>query len=436
MIRKVITIAVCLTIIVTQAGAQGLMIELDGGEQGTQYPLINGQNKILPGGSIGLLYNFRLGKSWGLLTGITGGVYRTQATLPDGVAFTNYQIDDEGSAFQYSMKTKGYSETQQFFAAGIPLLLQYHTPGAGTQWYINAGGKVLLPSSATVSISAQQVTLAGYYPDYNVNISSLPQHGFGTIDNWKASTTTELKPAAALSAATGLSFRLSRGTRLYTGLYVEYGLTDLKSKNDSLPLVTYSPTGVNGVQAGSVLNTQNAGQVKLFSFGLQVRLNFVSAKAKPAGRPKAKKETQNPTSPTSPLNPTNPPNITNPPTPSNTSISDEEVKILEQPIVFGVISETVLPQIQKDHLDDVAAILMQYPNLRVSIVGHICNSGTETEKTKVGLARARSVARYLRSKGVDRDRMDVSATDKSDPVLPYNPGANFQNRRAVITMNP
>ncbi|HUB60207.1 MAG TPA: OmpA family protein [Puia sp.] len=427
MIRKVIAIAVCFIAVVTQAAAQGLIIELDGGLQGTQYPLTNGRNKPLPGGSFGLLYAFPLGNHWGLLTGITGGVYRTQATLPDGVVFSNYQVDDEGSAFQYSMKTKGYTETQQFFAGGIPLLLQYHTAGAGSQWYINAGGKVLFPSSAGVAIKAQQVTLSGYYPDYNVNISNLPQHGFGTIDNWNASSTTELKPAAALSAATGLSFRLSRSTRLYTGLYIEYGLTDLKSKTDSMPLVTYSSTGVNGVQANGILNTLNAGQVKLLSLGLQVRLNFGRAGTKTAAP-------SNPATPAIQSSPTTAPNPANSSNPSNLTISDDEAKVIQRPVVFGVLDETNLLQIQKDHLDDVAAIMMQYPDIRISIVGHICNSGTETEKAKTGIARARAVARYLRSKGIDRSRMNISAVDKSDPVLPYNPGANFQNRRVVITI--
>jgi outer membrane protein OmpA-like peptidoglycan-associated protein len=67
-------------------------------------------------------------------------------------------------------------------------------------------------------------------------------------------------------------------------------------------------------------------------------------------------------------------------------------------------------------------------------VGHICNSETETEKTKVGMARARVVARYLQSKGIDRSRMDVSAVNQSDPVTPFNPPANFQKRRVVITI--
>ncbi len=84
------------------------------------------RNKPLPAGSVALLYTFGLGGNWGLITGITAGVYRTQATLPDGTSFSYYQIDDEGSAFQYGMKTRGYTETQQFLAAGVPLQIEQH----------------------------------------------------------------------------------------------------------------------------------------------------------------------------------------------------------------------------------------------------------------------------------------------------------------------
>jgi OOP family OmpA-OmpF porin len=412
MIRKIAGIVVCLTAIITRSGAQELGIELNGGLQGTQYQQQNGQNKQLPGGSLGLSYIFRLSSRWGLLTGITGGLYRTQATLLDGVVFTSDQVDDAGSAFQYNVKTEGYKETQRFFAASIPLLLQYHTAGS-TQWYFEGGGKVLIPFNTSIQVTAQQLSLSGYYSDFNLGVSNLPQHGFGTLNGWKGSATSELKPAAALSAATGLSFSLSPGARLYTGLYIDYGLTDLKDKNGTMPLVTYSSTGINGVRANGVVNMQSAGQVALLSFGLQVRLSFGSYKAKPAAQPKTIKEPQQP---------------------AKQTISDVEARVIQRPIVFGIIGETSLPDFEKPKLDKVANILKQYPDSRISIVGHICNSGTETENIKVGTARAKAVAQYLRGKGIDRSRMDISSANEKDPVLSNNSAASYRNRRVVITV--
>ena len=423
MIRRIIALAICFTAITVESVAQELGIDLSGGLQGTQYSLQNGKATLLPGGSLGLSYAFRLGRNWNLLTGVAGGIYRTQATLQDGTAFTSYQVDDAGSAFQYTVKTTGYKETQQFIAASIPVLFQYHTAGPHTQWYLSAGGRALLPLTANVQLSAKQVSLTGYYPDYNIQVSNVPQHGFGTINNWKASQTVQLKPSAVLSAATGFGFRLSPGTGLYIGIYVDYGLTELKSRNDSMPFTTYSPTGISQLQANSVLKMPIAGQMTLLSFGLQVRFGFGSAKVKPAARAPKKQEPQPKPEPQQ-----------QPQQPTALHLNSRDTAFIQKPIVFGAFNETDIPDIEKDHLDELVNVLKQIPTIRISIVGHVCSNLTDSENIKIGEIRAETVAKYLRDKGIDRDRIEVGYQHESDPMLPNNPSANYQRRRATITM--
>ena len=430
MTRTVIGIVGCLLTLIAHVDAQRLTIGINGGMQGTQFTITGGQTSLKPGGSVSVLYSIPLEGGLDLLTGLSAGLYRTQATLPNGSTYTNYQVDDEGSAFVYSVKPTGYKETQRFFAAGVPLLLQYHSPGARMQWYVNAGGKVMFPSSLTTKVSAQKLLLSGYYPDYNIQVGDLPQHGFGSVNNWSSSSSTQLKPSAALLASMGLSFPLSRSTRIYTGIYVEYGLMNLRSKTDSLPLFTYSPTGISGVKSNSMLNTPGAGAMKVFAVGLEVRLGFGSPRAKvathpkPAAHAKAKPKVQ----PAPQI--TTPP----PPNPADSTLNDQELAILRRPVIFGVIQETTIPEAQRPHLDDIAAILTDHPALRITVVGHICNSSTETEDPKVGLTRADAVARYLKDKGIRPNRMEISSVNETDPVLPNNPGANFQKRRVVISI--
>lgn len=399
--------------IITQARAQGLNIGLNGGLQGMQYQFLNGQTQLQPGGSIDLTYSFRLGRNWNLLSGITGGLYRTKASLADGIAIASYQVDDGGSAFLYSVKTTGYKETQQFFAAGIPLLLQYHTAGRGVQWYFTGGGKALIPFNSSIQVSAKQLALSGYYPDFNIEVTNLPQHGFGTINNWKTSASTNLKPTAALSAATGVSFGLAHSARLYIGLYAEYGLTDLKGKNDSMPLVSYSPAGVTEVQAGGVLNRPISGSVTLLSYGLQLKLGFGTARPEAAARRHGKKE---------PL-----PLI-------DSAVRVNLYEIIERSVVFGLFNETALPDIQKEHLDEVADLMKQYPSIRISLVGHICNDERKTEDIKVGRARVRAVAEYLESKGIDAHRIDISPVIENDAFVPDDPPANYRHRRVFVAV--
>jgi OOP family OmpA-OmpF porin len=414
MIIKKIGIAVCFVTMIMQAHAQQFNLELDGGLQGTMYSLQNGKSQQQPGGSLGVGYTYPLRPDLDFLTGVTAGVYRTKATLNDGAIFSSYQVDDLGSAFQYSVKTIGYKETQRFFTVSIPLMIQYHTPvNQQLEWYIDGGGKVFVPFGSNIQASAKQLVLSGYYPDYNIEVANLPQHGFGTIDNWKANTTTKLKPSAALSAATGISFNVLPNTRLYAGIYIDYGLTGLKGKSDSMPLATYSSNGVTGVKAGSLLNQSKAGDVHLLSFGLQVRLSFATPGLRSNGHSQ-KTGTGEPERPT------------------KGAITDEQYDILTSPVIFGFLDQTSLPETEKKHLDDVVDLLKQYPSIRISLTGHTCDSENEPEDKKAGAERARTVAQYLRNKGIESNRLDVSSTSVQDVTEPFNPLANYQNRKVAV----
>ncbi len=413
MIGKILWLTVCVTALLSPASAQ-VGIELNGGLQGTTYPLQNGKDKLLPGGSLGLDYTFRLGSQFGVLTGIAGGIYRTQASFPDGLVFNYNQVDDEGSAFEYSVQTKGYKETQRFFAATIPLLLQYHTADEGTQWWINGGGKVFFPFNTSIRVSAKQLNLSGYYPNYNLEVGNLPQHGFGELDNWKTSATTLFKPTAALSAGTGFSFKVATNTRLYLGVYADYGLTDLKQKSGAAPLATYNPNGITGVQANGVLNMPNAGKVSLLSLGLQVRLGFGSTKVRPAAAERRAK-------------------IVLPILPDST-LNYNDSDLVESPVVFGLLDQTAIPGFQQQHLDKVAVFLQQHPAVHLSLVGHSCGNGTVTEAPKLGDIRARAVARYLQDKGIDARRMAVSFSPENDLAQPADAAANYASRRVEVSI--
>jgi len=285
--RKIIAAIACLTVIGADARAQEFNFWLNGGWQGLTCSIKNGRTNLLAGGAFGLGWTIPLSHRWSIISGVTGGSYGDRVTMNDGVYNYN-QVDITGSAFQYSIGTTGYKETQHFFSfGGIPIMLQYHTTGSRSQWYFNGGGKLLLPFNAHVQSSSGQLQLSGYYPDFNVNVSNLAQYGFGTVDNWRGSTTYGLKTALSWNMETGICLMLSHRTKLYTGVYFEYGLDNIKNGNGPAPLVPYSPNGFTGMHAGSVLNTPNAGDARAAAFGLQVKLGIghcsIGTKARTGG---------------------------------------------------------------------------------------------------------------------------------------------------------
>jgi outer membrane protein OmpA-like peptidoglycan-associated protein len=115
------------------------------------------------------------------------------------------------------------------------------------------------------------------------------------------------------------------------------------------------------------------------------------------------------------------------------AITEQETATVSKPMSFEKIGQTAVPAQLKSHLDSVAAILLQYPYLRVDIVGHTCDIGSEKRNLRIGEERAQAVAAYLQEKGVAANRIDTRTAGESTPLVPNTSEANRQvNRRVTI----
>jgi OmpA-OmpF porin, OOP family len=274
--RTLIIICLNMVLIRHSASAQELGIEINGGLQGLKYNIANGESKLQAGGNVGINYSYPLASKFNLITGVTAGYFSTKNTLKDGAVFSSNQVDDAGSAFRLNASATGYRETQRFFTAGVPVMVQYHTSGE-KQWYINAGAKFLFPFSSTVKSSANQLKLSGYYPDYNIEVDDLPKHGFGTVANWQSNSKLVLNATATLSAATGINFSVAHNMKLYTGLYLDYGLTNMKTgdgRNNSC--VAYNSKNINDTKTLGA--AEIADKARMLAYGIQVRIGLVVPK--------------------------------------------------------------------------------------------------------------------------------------------------------------
>jgi outer membrane protein OmpA-like peptidoglycan-associated protein len=281
--RKIIIIACLLTALFQVQGFAQFSVAVNAGLAGLKYKVKDGSSKIKPGWGVDLGFTRTFNKHWGVVTGLGIMQYNTEASMNNGSTADEMQVDDMGAGFLYSVKTNGYKETQRFAAVNIPLMLQYRTANAErTQWYINAGAKLILPFDTKIKAEAQQIDMTGYYPDVNLEITNLPQHGFGSVFNWSSKSEYALKPEIAVAAATGLSFNLKNGYRLSIGVYADYGMTGMKKLTDQ-PLVTYSAPLTSASVSNSVLATNNAGFVRSLSTGIQFKLDFGKRKSKRNG---------------------------------------------------------------------------------------------------------------------------------------------------------
>lgn len=84
-------------------------------------------------------------------------------------------------------------------------------------------------------------------------------------------------------------------------------------------------------------------------------------------------------------------------------------------------------------LDDVALMLKSFPEMRIKIIGHTDDKGSDEYNDRLSLNRSKSVARYLNSKGIAMDRMETEGFGEKYPIDTNETEEGcFNNRRVEI----
>lgn len=431
--KRIIITAALLGGVLFQSNAQEFTIGINAAQAGTSYKLPNGKVQLKPsfGGEIG--WQVPLSNHIKVLTGVEFFRYQSTATLSNNQVYKHNQIDDVGSAFEYRVVTNGYSEAQTVSALRIPLMLQLTTGSLEkTQWYFNAGGKFMLPGKINVKAGASKLTTTGYYPDVNAEVHSLPQHGFGEVNNWQSAGEYSTKSGWLLSAGTGLSFRLSPkgGTRLYAGAYADYGISNLQANKTPASLITYDPKNVANVKANGTLGMDGVKKMNFVNVGVQLKIGFGhKQKSKKSAATKIAEELKR----VEKADVKETPSVD---TVKKSTITDDEKALLGKPVYFGKRDNIDLNPESRQLLDKVAGILSKYPESRITIKGHACDLGTPTINEKRSRERAAICADYLISQGVAKERIQIAAISSAEPVAPNDSEKNRQkNRRVTFGLN-
>lgn len=91
--------------------------------------------------------------------------------------------------------------------------------------------------------------------------------------------------------------------------------------------------------------------------------------------------------------------------------SIESAKLEEY--VFDSVDLTIA---QCADLDSIAEVLVKYPELRLTIIGHTCKIGYKNINNKKGLKRAESAKTYLVSKGIEEERVVCESKGELEPI--------------------
>ncbi|MGM0983185.1 MAG: OmpA family protein [Pseudomonadota bacterium] len=115
---------------------------------------------------------------------------------------------------------------------------------------------------------------------------------------------------------------------------------------------------------------------------------------------------------------------------------DDIVLNMPSEVTFGFDSSDLTPS-ARNALNDVAAVLQQYPDTLVNIAGHTDSTGDAGYNQRLSERRAESVGNYLAQSGVSGNRLNMRGYGETQPVASNNTEqGRSQNRRVEITLTP
>ena len=115
---------------------------------------------------------------------------------------------------------------------------------------------------------------------------------------------------------------------------------------------------------------------------------------------------------------------------------DDLVLNIPSGITFAYDSASVQPQFQRT-LDQVAETLAQYNQTYIDVYGHTDSTGSDAYNQTLSERRARSVADYLSSHGVQSARIGTRGYGESQPIASNDTDAGrAANRRVEVKIVP
>jgi OOP family OmpA-OmpF porin len=99
-------------------------------------------------------------------------------------------------------------------------------------------------------------------------------------------------------------------------------------------------------------------------------------------------------------------------------------------IFFGSAKYNLEPT-SKTELKKLIAFMRRYNTIKVEISGHTDDVGSDDVNKELSEKRAQSVAAYLSSNGISKDRIKVIGYGETKPAVPNNSEANRQQNRRI-----
>lgn len=242
-----------------------LHFSVGSGQHNLSYSLKDGVQKPTIGITANMGFTHYFTSKLGLLSGI--GIQTCGSVSTINLTESTPAIDSDMDVYVHNAKFNSWQEKQQVLFVEIPLAGEFKQRiNDKINMLFTLGAKLSIPVSATYKSTGGEIVTSGYYPQYNIELTDLPNHGFTTITQ-SFSGKNNLNLLYSAIAKIGVGYKLTEKIDLHAGAYFNYGLNNIL-KADTKMLYQLDGT------YNSVLQSYQTTSIKPISLGVELGLNI------------------------------------------------------------------------------------------------------------------------------------------------------------------
>ena len=425
-----------------------------GGISSLEYDLpVIGNHESGLGGLVGIGYNHFFHYNWSVGIGaefsflqaksvFNNTEYSYRTTMPAGPT---------GGIREFDMRfTPDMEEAQKAYYVNIPLKLQYQTDVYNrNKLYVAVGAKVGFPVMDAKADYSGKYSIKGWEVRNGQHVSvdpftNMPDRGFRSGEN---SSNREFSLADLNVIGTvelGMKWPVKSGKNAwYTGVFFDYGFSDVRPDAPEGGRPGY--VNGNGV-FNSVIESNLVNKVNTMAIGAKVAFAFGFGKTHTKAVVVEK--------PFEGITATQMDDIMQ----KNTGVVvgamdrnfDELYKHLEkecpelfEPIPTDDLESIVQFDFDKDDVKNMyfpdierkIDIMKKYAEVKMTLIGHTDDRGTDLYNYNLGMQRAQAVKDYMVAKGIQANRLFVESRGKTEPIVPNTTDDNrYKNRRVEFKL--
>ena len=432
------------------------------------WDLSYGQKKCGLGYLGGIGYNYYFNYHWGFGLGAEYSVLSAEAKFPKFMDKYVIQIPNDSHLKNLEINAMNYKQTYDLVYVNVPITLQYQTDfWKQNKFYVAGGVKVGIPLDGKYSAEGDFSAVAYEQDKYGENTGDpITIDRFGMTDKPGEGRTRSgaISDAAfdlddinvMLTIEPGFKWRLSNKVSLYTGVFLDYGLTEIRKNADS-EAKTFDYANrqytINNVLESNYArdNVKDervafADKVSTISAGLKLKLGIAFG----APRNKATKVVEVVEVP-KPLTFDEIDEIVSRNTDKIIQNQDKGVKDIKDMLADmfkkekAEIKEGIrLETVREFELDKVAirsvmnyvlqnnlTVLKNNPGINIMLVGHTDEIGGNDYNYNLGMRRATTIKDWLVSQGIDGSRLKISSKGNTQHEVPNKDEATRKYNRRV-----